>query len=235
MSKCCRTVATSTRSPRRGGHHLHQFRQRRLARTRSRSGSARPSSSSPPTISATIRRRRQGVADGNGGLRPGRRGRNLRQPAQHFRERQTYIIYDNIWGHLRPDRACRGQTGARYDVLELAGIELTVVSLPGVTPHHRGYALVTPGKRPPGLLFSGETIHSPGRTAAGGAAPVRLQRSRWGRERLPLGRRAPAPCSGDAPAEFWPGHGPGCRRGALRPAGTCSAGSAIRGPSSGRR
>jgi glyoxylase-like metal-dependent hydrolase (beta-lactamase superfamily II) len=85
-------------------------------------------------------------------------------PVQHFRERQTYIIYDNIWDTFAPIEAATVKPAHDHEVLNVAGIDVAVVPLPGVTPHHCGYALMTPvsGRR---VIFSGETIHSPGRMA----------------------------------------------------------------------
>ena len=34
-------------------------------------------------------------------------------PVQHFRERQSYIVYDNIWDQVRADRTGAGHAGPR--------------------------------------------------------------------------------------------------------------------------
>ena len=85
-------------------------------------------------------------------------------PLQHFRQRQTYIIYDNIWDTFAPIEAAAVVPAHDHEVIEVAGVAVTVMPLPGVTPHHSGYALTTPdsGRR---VVFCGEAIHSPGRMA----------------------------------------------------------------------
>src|SRR5260370_859275 len=65
-------------------------------------------------------------------------------PVQHFRERQSYIVYDNIWDHFAPIEPANVQAARDYDTLLVNGLQVTVVPLPGVTPNHCGYALVTP-------------------------------------------------------------------------------------------
>ena len=83
-------------------------------------------------------------------------------PVQHFRERQSYIVYDNIWDHFAPIEGAKVEPARDYDVLDLNGLNVTVLPLPGVTPNHCGYALTTPmSKRE--VVFGGEAIHSRGR------------------------------------------------------------------------
>jgi glyoxylase-like metal-dependent hydrolase (beta-lactamase superfamily II) len=85
-------------------------------------------------------------------------------PLQHFRERQSYIVYDNIWDHFAPIEPANVKAARDYDILDVNGVRVTVLPLPGVTPNHCGYALVTPvSKRE--LVFVGESIHSSGRVA----------------------------------------------------------------------
>ena len=84
-------------------------------------------------------------------------------PVQHFRERQSYIVYDNIWDQFAPIEPARVTPVHDYGRSTSAGLVFTVVPLPGVTPHHTGYALAMPDGRP--VVFSGEAIHSPGRVA----------------------------------------------------------------------
>jgi len=84
-------------------------------------------------------------------------------PEQHFRRRETYIVYDNIWDLYAPARAVPVSGELRdYDDVTLAGIDLRVVPLPGATPTQIGLVLRTPrsGRL---VAFSAETIHSPGR------------------------------------------------------------------------
>jgi glyoxylase-like metal-dependent hydrolase (beta-lactamase superfamily II) len=85
-------------------------------------------------------------------------------PVQHFRERQSYIIYDNIWDTFAPIEPAVVRPAEDHAVIAAAGIEVTVLPLPGVTPHHTGYAMTVPGggRR---VVFAGEAIHSPGRMA----------------------------------------------------------------------
>jgi glyoxylase-like metal-dependent hydrolase (beta-lactamase superfamily II) len=86
-------------------------------------------------------------------------------PSQHFRQRDTYIIYDNYWDLFAPI-APTPVAGVLEDYarLTLAGIELEVVPLPGVTVTQCGLAFTVPGA---GLraVCCGEAIHSPGRVA----------------------------------------------------------------------
>ncbi|MCB1501661.1 MAG: MBL fold metallo-hydrolase [Bauldia sp.] len=84
-------------------------------------------------------------------------------PAQHFRERQSYIVYDNIWDQFAPIMPARVTPVHDHETLDVAGLSFQVVPLPGVTPHHTGYALTTADDRT--VVFSGEAIHSPGRMA----------------------------------------------------------------------
>jgi len=85
-------------------------------------------------------------------------------PVQHFRERQNYIVYDNIWDTFSPIEPADVQAARDYDTLDIFGLKVSVVPLPGVTPNHCGYALVTPLSRRE-VVFCGEAIHSRGRMA----------------------------------------------------------------------
>jgi len=86
-------------------------------------------------------------------------------PEQHFRERQTYIIYDNLWNLFAPIEATPVAGVLRdYDTLTLAGLQVTVVPLPGVTLMQSGLELTLPGSGRK-VVFCGEAIHSPGRLA----------------------------------------------------------------------
>ncbi len=84
-------------------------------------------------------------------------------PVQHFRSRENYIVYDNIWDQFSPITPAKVAPVHDYGTVDAAGLAFTVVPLPGVTPHHTGYALATPDGRT--VVFSGEAIHSPGRVA----------------------------------------------------------------------
>ena len=85
-------------------------------------------------------------------------------PEEHFRERKTFITYDNIWETFAPIEAVAAEAAHDYATFDIDGLAVSVVPLPGVTPNHTGYAIALPG---PGgrLVFSGEAIHSPGRMA----------------------------------------------------------------------
>ena len=148
-------------------------------------------------------------------------------PVQHFRERQSYIVYDNIWDQFAPIEPASVTPVHDYETLDVAGLVFTVVPLPGVTPHHTGYALTTAEGRT--VVFSGEAIHSPGRMARiaplqydyndlGGA--VNAHWSAGALRRFGAGRAAPEPRRADPRR---------CRRGARRPPGLAQASSARSG------
>jgi len=110
------------------------------------------------------RRCREGLAQGHEGFRSEGEVEIFADPVQHFRERQSYIVYDNIWDTFSPIEPAHVEPARDYDVLEINGVSVAVLALPGVTPNHCGYALTTPlSKRD--VVFCGETIHSPGRMA----------------------------------------------------------------------
>lgn len=82
-------------------------------------------------------------------------------PAQHFRQRDTYIIYDNYWDLFAPIEPTPPAGLLRdYERLSLAGLELEVVPLPGATLTQVGLAVRQDGGP---IVFCGEAIHSPGR------------------------------------------------------------------------
>src|SRR5688500_11000323 len=61
----------------------------------------------------------------------GEQGR-FADPAQHFRECDTYLIYDNYWALFAPIEGVPVAGVLRdYERLNLAGLDLTVVPLPG--------------------------------------------------------------------------------------------------------
>lgn len=85
-------------------------------------------------------------------------------PAQHFRQRDTYIIYDNYWDLFAPIEAAAIAGVLRdYDHVTLAGLDVEVLPLPGVTMNQIGLAVQWPeiGE----VVCCGEAIHSPGRVA----------------------------------------------------------------------
>lgn len=84
-------------------------------------------------------------------------------PAQHFRQRDTYIIYDNYWDLFAPIEAIPIAGVLRdYDHIHLAGLDLDVLPLPGVTLTQCGLLFSMNGQR---IACCGEAIHSPGRIA----------------------------------------------------------------------
>ncbi|MBV9852547.1 MAG: MBL fold metallo-hydrolase [Armatimonadetes bacterium] len=91
----------------------------------------------------------------------------LADPGQHFRERETYIIYDNLWDLFAPIEGVP-VAGVLHDYerLQMAGLDVEILPLPGVTLTQIGVAVALPG--PEGarrIACCGEAIHSPGRLA----------------------------------------------------------------------
>lgn len=81
----------------------------------------------------------------------------------HFARRETYIIYDNIWDLYGPIDDIPVDTWLMdWDRVRVAGVELTVVPTPGVTPGAVSLGAEVDGKL---VLFCGELIHSPGKLA----------------------------------------------------------------------
>jgi glyoxylase-like metal-dependent hydrolase (beta-lactamase superfamily II) len=84
-------------------------------------------------------------------------------PTEHFRRRDTYIIYDNYWDLFAPIEATPLAGVLRdYERLTIAGHDLQIIPLPGVTINQVGIAVADAGGP---LIFCGEAIHSPGRVA----------------------------------------------------------------------
>ena len=85
-------------------------------------------------------------------------------PVQHFRQRETYIVYDNLWDLFAPIEATPLAGVLRdYERTTLAGIEIEVIPLPGVTLTQSGIGVtLSDGRR---AVFCAEAIHSPGRMA----------------------------------------------------------------------
>lgn len=85
----------------------------------------------------------------------------LTDPQQHFRERETYIIYDNLWDLFAPIEPIDvAGVMLDYATTPLAGLAVEAVPLPGATLSHTGYAVTLGGKS---VVFCGEAIHSPGK------------------------------------------------------------------------
>lgn len=84
-------------------------------------------------------------------------------PHQHFRERQSYITYENLWDFDAPiEAASEAQPFLDYETRAIAGIAIEAIPLPGATVGQTGYAMTVQGKS---IVFCGETIHTPGRVA----------------------------------------------------------------------
>lgn len=85
-------------------------------------------------------------------------------PVRYFQQRETYIIYDNLWDLYAPIEPIPIAGVLRdYEQVTLAGIALEVIPLPGVTMTQIGLGVkLASGQR---AVFCGEAIHSPGRLA----------------------------------------------------------------------
>lgn len=85
-------------------------------------------------------------------------------PNQHYRQRETYIIYDNLWDLFVPIEPIPVAGVLQdYEITTLAGLSIEVLPLPGVTMTQVGLAISLPdGSR---LAFTGETIAGPGKVA----------------------------------------------------------------------
>ncbi len=85
-------------------------------------------------------------------------------PNQHFLQRESYIVYDNLWDRFSPVLPTPIAGVLRdYDQVSLAGRDFEVVPLPGVTCGQIGLATMLDDGRK--VVFSAEAIHSPGRMA----------------------------------------------------------------------
>jgi glyoxylase-like metal-dependent hydrolase (beta-lactamase superfamily II) len=106
---------------------------------------------------------RRAAADGIAVYVPEGERELFADPTQHFRQRDTYIIYDNYWDLFAPIEAIPVAGVLRdHEAVRLAGLELDVIPLPGVTLGQIGLGLRT-GDGP--IVFCAEAIHSPGRVA----------------------------------------------------------------------
>jgi glyoxylase-like metal-dependent hydrolase (beta-lactamase superfamily II) len=86
-------------------------------------------------------------------------------PQQHFRQRDTYIIYDNYWDLFAPiEPTPVAGVLDDYAQIQLGGLDVEVVPLPGVTVTQCGLAFTVPGTDHRAVCC-GEAIHSPGRVA----------------------------------------------------------------------
>ena len=84
-------------------------------------------------------------------------------PHEHFRARKTYLVYVNYWDHFAPiDPIPVAGVLRDYERIEVAGLEIEVIPLPGATMNQVGLGFDVPGTSQRAVC-SGETIHSPGR------------------------------------------------------------------------
>ncbi len=85
----------------------------------------------------------------------------LVDPQQHFRERETYIIYDNLWDLFAPiEPIDAASVMPDYGSVRLSGLDIESIPLPGATISQTGYGVTFQGHQ---IVFCGEAIHSPGR------------------------------------------------------------------------
>jgi len=82
---------------------------------------------------------------------------------EHFRQRKTYIIYDNQWDLNVPIESVPvADALCDYDTVDLGGLKVEIVPLPGATPTQIGLKVHVPAADRT-VIFCGETIHSAGR------------------------------------------------------------------------
>ncbi|HWD41841.1 MAG TPA: MBL fold metallo-hydrolase [Fimbriimonas sp.] len=85
-------------------------------------------------------------------------------PSQHFRQRENYIVYDNLWDRFSPIIPTKVDGVLRdYDRITVAGRQFEVIPLPGVTCGQVGLKTTLDDGR--SVVFSAEAIHSPGKMA----------------------------------------------------------------------
>lgn len=84
-------------------------------------------------------------------------------PTIHFAGRENNIIYDNQWDFFSPiEPVDIAGVLQDYATISLAGIELKIIPLPGATLTQVGF-MTTLAKTGQRIIFTGETIHSPGK------------------------------------------------------------------------
>lgn len=83
-------------------------------------------------------------------------------PEQHFRQRESYIIYDNLWDLYAPiELIPLAGVMEDYEVRTVAGLTIEAIPLPGATLSQTGYGVtLRSGQR---VVFCGEAIHSHGK------------------------------------------------------------------------
>lgn len=84
-------------------------------------------------------------------------------PVQYFSQRNAYLMYDCEWDLFSPIEPIP-ITGILHDymTISLAGLSVEVIPLPGAPMSQIGFGLSL-GENGRQVVFSGETIHSPGR------------------------------------------------------------------------
>ena len=84
----------------------------------------------------------------------------LADPSLHVNRSQAYL-YFTYWNHFVPvEPLAFSGTLADHDRLELAGVRIEVLPLPGATVTQVGFAVRVRDRE---VVFCGETVHSPGR------------------------------------------------------------------------
>ena len=85
------------------------------------------------------------------------------EPQEHFRKRETYLMYDNLWDLFAPVQSLEASGLLRdYDTVSLCGLELEIVPLPGASIGQIGLSCRV-GPDQVKAIFCGEAIHSPGK------------------------------------------------------------------------
>ena len=137
-----------------------------VARPPGRAAGAREGTGLHPLLPRPRRRRRQSRATRHSGLRAGRRTGDLRRPASSTFASATPTSSTTTTGIcLRRSRPCRvAGVLDDYAHIQLCGLDVEVVPLPGVTVTQCGLAFTVPGTNQRAVCC-GEAIHSPGRVA----------------------------------------------------------------------
>lgn len=87
----------------------------------------------------------------------------IADPAEHFRRRDTYLIYDNYWDLFAPiEPTTLAGVVHDYQRLVLGGLTLEIIPLPGVTVNQIGVGYHAPDGM---VICCAEALHSAGRLA----------------------------------------------------------------------
>ncbi|MDE0533083.1 MAG: MBL fold metallo-hydrolase [Albidovulum sp.] len=85
------------------------------------------------------------------------------EPQEHFRRRETYIMYENLWDLFAPLQSLEADGVLwDYDKISLCGLEFEIFPLPGASVGQIGISCRV-GASGAKAIFCGETIHSPGK------------------------------------------------------------------------